>query len=144
MSERYAMSENRRANDQVQQQIEDLILSASDPKDKAFLLIMNKIAISLDTNTFLTQGLAEDFKFHTEAFKSHERDEAELINQGKGGIRVAIALVGIIQILFGFIITNQLTNIKDIRQELTVVTNGVLVHQEQLRVLQGLQKSTTP
>lgn len=135
MSERYAMSENRRANDQVQQQIEKLILSASDPKDKAFLLIINKIAISLDTNTFLTQGLSEDFKAHTAAFKLHETTEEKLINQGKGGLRVAIALVGIIQILFGFIITDQLTEIKNIRQELTAVVSKVLLHQEQIRSL---------
>lgn len=138
------MSENRRANDQVQHQIEELIVSATDPKDKAFLLIMNKIAISLDTNTFLTQGLSEDFKAHTDAFKSHEQAEAEMINQGKGGIRVALAFVGVIQILLAFVITNQLTDMKDVRQELVTVTNKVIVHNEQIRVLQGLQKSNTP
>lgn len=129
------MSETRRNGDQVQQQIEDLILSATDPKDKAFLLIMNKIAISLDTNTFLTQGLSDDFKAHTAAFKVHEAAEAKLINQGKGGVRVAIGLVGVIQVLFGFIISDQLGEIKNIRQELTVVVNKVLIHQEQLRIL---------
>lgn len=120
----------------MQQQIEDLIIDATNSKDKAFLLIMNKIAISLDTNTFITQGLSKDFKAHTEAFKLHEVSEAKLVNQGKGGIKVAMSLVGIIQVLFAFIIMDQLTEIKNIRQELTVVTNKVLVHNEQIRVLQ--------
>jgi hypothetical protein len=127
---------NRRATDQVQQQIEDLIVSATDPKDKAFLLIMNKIAVSLDTNTFLTQGLSEDFKAHTNAFKLHEVAEAELINQGKGGVKVALALVAIIQVLIGVVVTNQLSEIRDMRQELTALTSKVTVHHEQIRVLQ--------
>lgn len=136
-------SPNKRQGDHVQHQIEELILSAVEPKDKAFLLIMNKIAISLDTNTQLTQNLSNDFKAHTKAFDTHETAEAELINQSRGGIKVALALIGIIQLLLGFVITNQLSEVKDIRQELTTVISKVIVHQEQLRVLQPPSHTST-
>jgi hypothetical protein len=124
------MSDDRRKGDQVQQQIEELIVAASDPKDKAFLLIMNKIAVSLDTNTSLTQMLSDDFKSHTLAFSEHERKELELINQGRGGFRVALALLAVLQVVIGFIITNTLTDIKSMRQEVTVLQREVAIHKE--------------
>lgn len=122
--------QNRRAADAVLEQIEDLIVETSDPKDKAFLLIMNKIAMSLETNTSLTRALSEDFKAHTIAFADHERKEMELINQGRGGFRVALVLLAALQVAVGFIITNTLDDIKDMRQELTVVQREVVVHKE--------------
>lgn len=118
--------------DQVQQQIEELIVAATDPKDKAFLLIMNKIATSLDTNTALTRALSTDFKAHTTAFEDHERKEMALINQGRGGFRVAMGLLGVLQILIGFVITNTLADLKDIRQELTILQREVAVQKEHL------------
>lgn len=72
---------DRRTFDPVQKQIEDLILAAVDPKDKAFLLIINKIALSLDTNTHLTQGLVDDVRDLNTAFRKHERDDSALLNQ---------------------------------------------------------------
>ena len=111
----------------MQQQIEELIVAADDPKDKAFLLIMNKIAVSLDTNTSLTQMLSDDFKSHTLAFSEHERKEMELINQGRGGFRVALALLAVLQVVIGFIITNTLSDIKDMRQDVTVLQREMAI-----------------
>jgi hypothetical protein len=124
------MSEDRRKSDVLQQQIEELIVAAQDPKDKAFLLIMNKIASSLDANTSLTKALSDDFKSHTIAFSEHERKEMELINQGRGGFRVALGLLGVLQIILGVIITNTLTDIKNMHQEVTVLQREVAIHKE--------------
>ena len=120
----------RRAADAVLSQIDDLIVATDDPKDKAFLLIMNKIATSLDTNTSLTRALADDFKSHTVAFSEHERKEMELINQGRGGFRVALVLLGVLQVVVGFIINNTLADIKDMRQEVTQLQRDVSTHRE--------------
>ena len=117
----------RRRVDPVQQQIEELILSAESPKDKAFLLIMNKIALSLDANTELTQDLSKDFKAQANAFKIHENQDLALINQGKGGLRVAIMLLVGLQAIGGFVINNTLNEIKSIRSELTVVQRNIAV-----------------
>ncbi len=121
---------NRRATDALQNQIEELIVAATDPKDKAFLLIMNKIATSLDTNTSLTRALADDFKSHTVAFSEHERKEMELINQGRGGFRVALALLGVLQIVVGYVILDTLGAVKTSQQEITVLQRDVATHKE--------------
>jgi hypothetical protein len=124
------MADDRRKSDVLQQQIEELIVAAENPKDKAFLLIMNKIATSLDANTHLTKALSEDFKSHTIAFSEHERKEMELINQGRGGFRVALALLAVLQVFVGFIITNTLTDIKNMRSEVTVLQREMAIHKE--------------
>ena len=123
----------RRRSDPVQSQIEELILEATDPRDKAFLLIMNKMAVSLDTNTYLTQGLSDEFKAHTNAFRKHEQTELNMINQGKGGVRVAVFLLSLIQALAGFIIYSQLADIKDMKQDLIILERTVSIHTEQLK-----------
>lgn len=118
---------DRRTPDPVQQQIEALILAAQDPKDKAFLLIMNKLAASLDTNTLLTQGLAADVKELSTTFKTHEEQEMAYINQGRGGVRVAITLLGMIQLIVGFIFINSMADFKNVRQELTTLQREVAI-----------------
>jgi hypothetical protein len=60
----------------------------------------------------------------------HERKELELINQGRGGFRVALALLAVLQVVIGFIITNTLTDIKSMRQEVTVLQREVAIHKE--------------
>lgn len=122
--------------DRVQQQIEDLILAASDPKDKAFLLIMNKIAASLDTNTTLTQELSNEFKAHSDAFKLHESRESRILNKSRGGVLVGLYMLGIIQVLVGFVVSDQLAELKSLRKDLTEIGRSVLVHTEQLKNLQ--------
>jgi hypothetical protein len=135
--------EDRRKGDQLQQQIEDLIVAASDPKDKAFLLIMNKIATSLDANTSLTKALSDDFKSHTVAFSEHERKEMELINQGRGGFRVALALLAVLQVFVGFVITNTLADIKDTKQDVITLQREVAIHKEH-HALEEREKKSAP
>ncbi len=98
MADKYEGPE-RRALDPIQEQIEHLIMSADDPKDKAFLLILNKIADNLDENTKLTRTLTEDLKNHTIAFAQHEKDEMALINQGRGVWRAALGAMFLLQAL---------------------------------------------
>lgn len=110
-----------RKGDAIQEQIEDLIVASVEPRDKAFLLIMNKIAATLDTNAALTRALSNDFKAHTAAFSDHEKKEMALINQGKGGFRAILAVLVILQIVIGYVITNTLADIKDTRQEVSAL-----------------------
>lgn len=131
------LTERRREIDKMQQQIEDLIVAADNPKDKAFLLIMNKIAVSLDTNTFLTQSLSDEFQAHTKAFKNHEAAELSLINQGKGGLKVGMWCLGIIQVLVIAIASSQLSEIRDMQQELNSCKTSITMHTEQIKQLQA-------
>ena len=85
---------NDHRSEEISRQIEALILAAEDPKDKGFLLILNKIADSLDENTRLTRDLRTDLKAHTAAFQEHEKAEMALISQGRGFLRgVVLGLV---------------------------------------------------
>lgn len=138
-SESPVLTERRREIDKMQQQIEDLIVAADNPKDKAFLLIMNKIAVSLDTNTFLTQSLSDEFQAHTKAFKNHEAAELSLINQGKGGLKVGMWLLGIIQTLVIVVASSQISELKDMRQELNACQLSITTHAEQIKQLQASQ-----
>jgi hypothetical protein len=135
-SESPALKERRREIDKMQQQIEDLIVAADNPKDKAFLLIMNKIAVSLDTNTFLTQSLSDEFQAHTTAFKNHEAAELALIHQSKGGIRVGMWFLGIIQLIVIAVASSQLAEIKEMKQELLSCQITLNTHTEQIKTLQ--------
>lgn len=121
---------NRRAADAVLEQIEDLIVETSDPKDKAFLLIMNKIAMSLETNTSLTRALSEDFKAHTVAFADHEAKEMALINQGRGGFRVSMFLFALFQVTLGYIVNGTLDSIKTLQNEMVVAQRDIATHRE--------------
>ena len=94
--------EQRKKNAVIAKQIEELIMSADDPKDKAMLLVLNKIADSLDENTELTRNLTCDLKAHTAAFQQHEKDEMSLINQGRGFLRAAIIGLAAVQGLFAW------------------------------------------
>ena len=123
----------RQTVDPVQQQIEDLILSADNPKDKAFLLIMNKISLSLDANTILTESLSKDFKAQTSAFQAHEEKELTIVNQSKGGFRVAIVLLAVIQFIGGAIVKDTLDEVKSIRKDLTSVQRTIEIQQAQLK-----------
>ena len=81
----------------ITKQIEELIVSAEDPKDKAFLLILNRIATNLEENTAITRKLSVDLEDHTTAFRKHEETEMALLNQGRGAIRVALYALAIFQ-----------------------------------------------
>lgn len=100
--------------DPISEKIGDLILAATDPKDKAFLLILNKIADNLDENTKLTRTLTKDLKAHTEAFQQHEKDEMALINQGRGFWRAALAAVLVLQALGVWWVQGHLARVEDV------------------------------
>jgi len=120
----------RRHHDPIQEQIEQLIMAASDPKDKAFLLILNKIAGSLDVNTSLTQTLSDDLKAHTAAFAAHEQKEMALINQGRGFWRgLAIAVVAV-QVLGGFILFSHLKEDEKTRSDVDALIVSMAEHKE--------------
>lgn len=121
---------DRRRPDPIQEQIDQLILSANDPKDKAFLLILNKIAINLEENTGLTRALADDFKAHTIVFQQHEKDEMALINQGRGFWRAALGALFIIQGLGAWWVQTHLEGAAQVASEVKVLQVEVERHKE--------------
>lgn len=127
----------RRAEDSMdplQDQIDALILEADSPKDKAFLMIMNKIALSLDANTGLTRTLGEDLKKHTEAFTAHEVKELEMINQGKGFWRATLASIVIMQSAAVWWFQGHISETKETQQEVATLKQEMNTHKEHHRL----------
>ncbi len=119
--------------DDIQDQIEELILAADDPKDKAFLLILNKIADNLDENTKLTRTLTNDLRAHTEAFAQHEKDEMALINQGRGFWRAALASVFLLQGLGVWWVQGHLEQMERVQKDVAHLHVEVERHKEHHR-----------
>ncbi len=104
----------RRSVDPIQTQIEDLILEAKEPKDKALLLILNKMASSLDANTDLTRSLSKELKSHTDRFELHEKKELSLLNRGRGIVLASIFFLGVVQATFYYIAKNHIRDVEEI------------------------------
>ena len=116
-------------DNKIASQIEDLILQADNPKDKAFLLILNKIANNLDENTNLTKALSADLKLHRDEFAKHEKDEMALINQGRGFLRAAVLGLAAIQagaLWYGNIVLKDFSQVQsdviDLKQVMAIHT----------------------
>lgn len=120
--------QKRRVSDTLGDKIEDLILAATEPKDKAFLLILNKIADNLDENTQLTRTLSSELKIHTVAFAQHEKDELALINQGRGFLRASVVLIAFVQVVMGYVITQHLASHKAALEEIKMLSEFKAAH----------------
>ncbi len=123
----------RRALDPIQEQIEKLIAQASDPKDRVFLMIMNKMASSLDVNTELTRTLSEELKTHTTKFDLHEKKEEKIYNRGWGVAWAGVALIGAIQVLGTFILLKHFAETEQMREELNQAITDIATHKEHHR-----------
>ena len=74
----------RRATDSKRHDIEAMIAEENDPKQRAFLIILNSINHALMANTSATAGLSQKFDDHLTTFEQKVAADAEILNQGKG------------------------------------------------------------
>lgn len=98
--------EYHRATDNIDQTILDLISTENDPGKRANLLILQAMAINLSANTMALNALSteiydhkKEFKAHREEFKQHVEDETEIMSQIKGGSKVFMYFISVIQAL---------------------------------------------
>ncbi len=120
-------------NNNLATQIEDLILSADDPRDKALLLILNKIATNLDENTQLTRALSAELKTHRDEFQAHEKTEMILINQGRGWYKASLFFLGILQALAFWMGTAFLEDHAALEKKVESISQYIEVHKEHHR-----------
>ncbi len=106
--------------DAVDDSIEALLVKATDPEDKAVLVVLLKIANALDDNTKVTRTLAADidghrreFAKHQEAFVQHVRDEGLLMARGIGAWKMLVAVLAMVLALGGYILNSHLTQLAD-------------------------------
>lgn len=91
------MAEQRRSTDP--DMIERMIADESDPKNRAFLLILNNINKSLCLNTETIIEVSNKLDEHLTKFEEHTAAEERIINQGRGAWKVVSWVLGIVQVI---------------------------------------------
>lgn len=111
---------DRRATDRKKHDIEAMIAAENDPKQRAFLIVLNSINQSLEANTVVTSHLSSKFDSHLTAFEEKVKADAELLNQGKGAWKVIAWVLGGAQALLiglaGFAATDLSAIHKDLNE----------------------------
>lgn len=90
---------NRRATDSRALDIETMIAGENDPKQRAFLIVLNSINTSLMANTSTVREIGSKLDIHLTAYETHVQEESALLNQGKGMWKVGAWVVGIAQVI---------------------------------------------
>jgi hypothetical protein len=119
---------NRRATDVSQDKILVLIEQADDPKDRAFLIVLQQINESLIANTHIINEVAEKLDNHLTAYEAHTEREQLLLNQGKGMWRVAARVLGAIQAIAIVLISFAFNEIVSIKKDVSDISAWVKVH----------------
>jgi hypothetical protein len=79
--------------------IEKMIASENDPRQRAFLIVLNSINFSLIANTRTITNVSDKLDRHLTNFEEHASSEAELINKGRGAWRIAAWILGAAQLV---------------------------------------------
>ena len=76
-----------------------MILQEDDPKQRAFLIVLNSINNSLIANTETIREVSDKLEQHLEHFDAHTKAEDALMNKGRGMWKVAAWVIGIAQLV---------------------------------------------
>ena len=90
---------NRRSTDNQSLDINQMIADEADPKQRAFLIVLNSINNSLEANTKTVRDIGEKLENHIVKFTDHANNEQVLMAQGKGAWRVMAWVLGVAQLM---------------------------------------------
>lgn len=91
--------EHRRSTDKMPMDIEAMIVAEPDAKQRAFLIVLNAINMSLVANTSTIRDVSEKLETHLTNFENHTDRENALINKGRGMWKVAAWVIGVAQVV---------------------------------------------
>lgn len=111
----------RRAMDNNKFDINSMIAEENDPRQRAFLIVLNSINNSLIANTTTTMEVAVKLDEHLTHYEQHTSDEAALINKGIGAWKVVAWASGIAQALMVAGGTYLVNDLKDIHTALNTI-----------------------
>lgn len=112
-------NQQRRESDRVLMDIEDMIIKEDDPHQRAFLVVLNSINISLVANTRTVTDIGRKLEAHLVNFESHTKNEEALMNKGRGAWNILAWVLSIAQIaVIGAYVnmTNEIRNINAVVQ----------------------------
>ena len=90
---------NRRSTDNQSLDINQLIADESDPKQRAFLIVLHNINLSLEANTKTVRDIGDRLEEHITKFTDHANNEQIMVTQGKGAWRVMAWVLGVAQLM---------------------------------------------
>lgn len=76
--------------------IESLIQEATDPMQRAMLLVLGRIDTALSAQTHAVESIARSFDAHRTEFTEHRQEEERLLASIKGGWRSASAIGSVV------------------------------------------------
>lgn len=85
-------------NDRTTKEIETLIMQEADPKQRAFLIVLNNINKSLLANTHTVRDVSMKLEEHLDNFAAHAAQEEALMNKGRGAWMIVAWVLGIVQV----------------------------------------------
>lgn len=91
--------QNRRATDKLPLDIDQLIMQEDDPKQRAFLIVLNSINNSLIANTETIKDVSEKLDAHLTSYENHVEQEDALLNRGRGAWRVMAWVISGVQVI---------------------------------------------
>jgi hypothetical protein len=89
----------RRSSDSKSLDIEDMIADENDPKQRAFLIVLNSINNGLMANTTATRDMSDKFDSHLSAYDQRTEAESEMVNKARGAWRILAWVLGACQAL---------------------------------------------
>lgn len=91
-----------------------MIMQEDDPKQRAFLIVLNNINKSLIANTDTIREVSEKLDAHLTSYEQHVEKEDALLNRGRGAWRVVAWVIGVVQVVGLGIWASAREEIKDI------------------------------
>lgn len=107
-------------NEKVQHDIDSLIASENDPKQRALMIVLQSINRSLIANTIATQQTQTDvekhradFSVHLKNFEAHAVNEEAIMNKGKGAWVILSVVLSLAQalVLYGWNVSRAETEV---------------------------------
>ena len=117
--------------------IEQMIIEESDPKQRAFLIVLNSINQSLVANTALTQNVSNKLEAHLTDFAEHSKAEEALMNKGRGAWRIAAWVVGVAQCIGVAVWVDARSELLAVHNAVTALTITDTNHEARLKTLEG-------
>lgn len=117
--------------------IEKMIMQEDDPKQRAFLIVLNSINNSLVANTETIRDVSDKLEAHLENFENHSRNEEAIMNKGRGAWKVAAWVIGVAQIAGVFVWTQAREEVKEINSSLKAEREVIVRLDTRITVLEA-------
>jgi hypothetical protein len=99
-----------------------MIAEENDPKQRAFLIVMNTMNVNLVANTETIRVISSKLDGHLSNYDIQTKLEQEWVNKGKGMWKVLAWVLGIVQTVVLLVCVQLRTNLADIHTTLTIIS----------------------